>query len=232
MRHLFHNDGGQQEPYQTMRQKVDTDQGLLVVEYDNALLDAVTHALGDLKDQRFKVLKNAVNATAKQAQAQLVAKAQEEYTAKKTQLKKAATIKKGTDSNPEATITVKGATLELREFKTSAPKSGAKAKILTSGALKTIQSQKGSRAKAFLATFQSGHTAIVQRQDGQEYTTGYAKRKSDYGAHADMTRIKKLLSLSFPKMVGGSAVLGELEPDIYDTLLANVSREIERVMKG
>ena len=33
-------------------------------------------------------------------------------------------------------------------------------------------------------------------------------------------------------MVGGSAVLGELEPDIYETLLANVIREIERVMKG
>lgn len=215
-----------------MRQTVDTDRGLLIVEYDGALVDAVATALGDLKDQRFKVLKNAVNATAKQAQADLVAKAQAEYTAKKGPLKKAASIKKGTDSNPEATITVKGTTLELREFKATAPRSGARAKILTSGSLKAIQSQKGSRAKAFLATFESGHTAIVQRQDGGTYRREGAKRQAKYGRHIDMTRLKKLLSISFPKMVGGSAVLGELEPDIYETLLANVIREIERVMKG
>ena len=215
-----------------MRQTVDTDRGLLIVEYDGALVDAVATALGDLKDQRFKVLKNAVNATAKQAQADLVAKAQAEYTAKKGPLKKAASIKKGTDSNPEATITVKGTTLELREFKATAPRSGARAKILTSGSLKAIQSQKGSRSKAFLATFESGHTAIVQRQDGETYRREGAKRQAKYGRHIDMTRLKKLLSISFPKMVGGSAVLGELEPDIYETLLANVIREIERVMKG
>lgn len=214
-----------------MRQRIDTDRGLLVIEYDGALVDAVGAALGDLKSQRFKVLKNAVNATAKQAQADLVAKAQAEYTAKKGPLKKAASIKKGTDSNPEATITVKGTTLELREFKATAPRSGARAKILTSGSLKAIQSQKGSRAKAFLATFESGHTAIVQRQDGETYRREGAKRQAKYGRHIDMTRIKKLLSISFPKMVGGSAVLGELAPDIYDTLLENVNKEIRRVMR-
>ena len=193
-----------------MRQKVDTDRGLLVIEYDGALVDAVGHALGDLKSQRFKVLKNAVNATAKQAQKDLVERAQAEYTAKKGPLKKATTIKKGTDSKPEATITVKGATLELREFKTSAPKSGA---------------------KAFLATFESGHTAIVQRQEGETYRRDGAKRQAKYGRHIDMTRLKKLLSISFPKMVGGSAVLGELGPSIYDTLLENVNKEIRRVMR-
>lgn len=214
-----------------MRQRIDTDRGLLVIEYDGALVDAVGTALGDLKSQRFKVLKNAVNATAKQAQAALVDKAQAEYAAKKGPLKRAATIKKGTDSKPEATITVKGATLELREFKTSAPKSGAKAKILNSSTLKLIQSQKGSKAKAFLATFESGHTAIVQRQDGETYRRDGAKRQAKYGRHIDMTRIKKLLSISFPKMVGGSAVLGALAPDIYDTLLENVNKEIRRVMR-
>lgn len=214
-----------------MRQKVDTDRGLLVIEYDGTLADAIGHALGDLKSQRFKVLKNAVNATAKQAQKDLVERAQAEYTAKKGPLKKATTIKKGTDSKPEATITVKGATLELREFKTSAPKSGAKAKILNSSTLKLIQSQKGGRAKAFLATFESGHTAIVQRQEGETYRRDGAKRQAKYGRHIDMTRIKKLLSISFPKMVGGSAVLGELGPSIYDTLLENVNKEIRRVMR-
>lgn len=205
---------------------------LLYVDVDEGLSRAIEQALGNMRSESRKVLKNAVNATAKQAREDLVAKAQAEYTAKKGPLKKAATIKKGSNSKPEATITVKGTTLELREFKTSTPKSGAKAKILNSSTLKLIQSQKGSRVKAFLATFESGHTAIVQRQEGQEYTKGYAKRKSEYGPYADMTRIKKLLSMSFPKMVGSSAVFGELGPDIYDTLIENVNKEIRRVMQA
>ena len=214
-----------------MRQTVNTDRGLLEIEYDGALLSAVSAALGELKDQRFKVLKNAVNATAKQAQADLVSKAQATYTAKKGPLKRATSTKKATESNPEATITVKGGTMELMEFKATAPRSGAKAKILTSGTLKAIQSQKGSRAKAFLATFESGHSAIVQRQDGETYRRDGAKRKAKYGPHIDMTRLKKLLSIPFPQMVGGVSVFGELAPDIYDNLLANISREIERVLK-
>lgn len=82
-----------------------------------------------------------------------------------------------------------------------------------------------------IATFESGHSAIVQRQDGETYRRDGAKRQAKYGRHIDMTRIKKLLSISFPKMVGGSAVLGELAPDIYDTLLENVNKEIRRVMR-
>lgn len=216
-----------------MRQNIGTGQGgPLVVEYDGAILSAVEKALGDLKDQRFKVLKNAVNATARQAKTDLVKKAQATYTAKQGPLKKAATLKNATTSKPEATIEVKGETMELMQFKAKAPRSGAQAKILTSGSFKAIQSQKGSRAKAFLATFESGHTAIVQRQDGQEYTRGRSKRVAKYGPHSDLTRLKKLLSISFPKMVGGSAVYGELLPDIYDNLMANISREIERVLKA
>jgi len=214
-----------------MRQRVDTENGLLIVEYDGALVDAVGKALGNLKDQRFKVLKNAVNATARQAKKQLAAKMSAEFTAKKGPINRSMKIQpKATDSSPKATITVTGPAQEIGEFKTTTSKSGIKARVRKGEPLKLIQSQKGSRAKAFLATFESGHTAIVQRQDGQEYTRGYQKRKDKYAPNkVDMTRIKKLLSISFPGM--GSSVIGELEPDIYDTLLENVSKEIKRVMR-
>ena len=82
-----------------MRQKIDTDRGLLVIEYDGALVDAVGAALGDLKSQRFKVLKNAVNATAKQAQAALVDKAQAEYAAKKGRSREPPPSRKGLIQN-------------------------------------------------------------------------------------------------------------------------------------
>lgn len=206
---------------------------LLYVDVDKELLSTIEKLLGNMKKESRQVLKNAVNATAKQARAALIARTKKEYAVKKGPLTKATRIeKRATASTPKAAITVKGPALELREFKTTAPKSGAKAKILTGSTLKTIQSQKGSRAKAFLATFESGHTAVVQRQDGEEYTRGREKRIDDYGRHIDMTRIKKLLSVSYAKMAGSSAVFGSLGTSLYDTLLENVNREIERLTKA
>lgn len=206
----------------------------LEVYYDADVLRQIEKKLGHLKDEKYKVLKNAINATVKKAQADLVDKAQGEYTAKKSPLKKATKIKKASTSKLEGEIDVSGETLELRSFKATAPKSGAKAKVLSSSSLKLIQSQRGSRAKAFLATFASGHTAIVQRQDGESYTHGpsISSRREKWGTGADMTRIKKLLAISFPKMVGGEKVYGALAPSIYDNLQANIKKEIERVVNG
>ena len=210
---------------------IDID-GLTV--YDGEyLLAEIDRKLGALRTEKYNVLKNAVNATAKKAKADLIAKAQAEYTAKKGSLSKATTQKNATIAKPEATLTVKGGMLEIRSFKTTVPKSGAKAKILQSGNLKTIQSQKGSRAKAFLTTFQSGHKAIVQCQDGERYKVGDAiqRRKKMWGKNADMTRIKELMSVSFPIMVGGSSVLGKLAPGIVDDLKRNVQIEIRKVLE-
>lgn len=207
-------------------------EGLTVYEGEN-LLEEIDRKLGALRTEKYKVLKNAVNATAKKANADLIAKAQAEYTAKKAPLNKATTKKNATVAKPEATITVKGGMLEIRSFKTTVPKSGAKAKILQSGNLKTIQSQKGSRAKAFLTTFQSGHSAIVQRQDGEQYRVGDAiqRRKKKWGKNADMTRIKELMSVSFPIMVGGTKVLGEIAPGILADLKKNIQIEIRKVLE-
>lgn len=207
-------------------------EGLTVYEGEN-LLEEIDRKLGALRSEKYKVLKNAVNATAKKANADLIAKAQAEYTAKKAPLNKATTKKNATIAKPEATITVKGGMLEIRSFKTTVPKSGAKAKILQSGNLKTIQSQKGSRAKAFLTTFQSGHSAIVQRQDGEQYRVGEAiqRRKKKWGKNADMTRIKELMSVSFPIMVGGTKVLGEIAPGILADLKKNIQIEIRKVLE-
>ncbi len=207
-------------------------EGLTVYEGEN-LLEEIDRKLGALRTEKYKVLKNAVNATAKKANADLIAKAQAEYTAKKAPLNKATTKKNATVAKPEATITVKGGMLEIRSFKTTVPKSGAKAKILQSGNLKTIQSQKGSRAKAFLTTFQSGHSAIVQRQDGEQYRVGEAiqRRKKKWGKNADMTRIKELMSVSFPIMVGGTKVLGEIAPGILADLKKNIQIEIRKVLE-
>ena len=93
--------------------------GLIRFEYDEAMLHVIEMALGNLKSESRKVLKNAVNATAKQAQADLAAKAKETYDVKKTRFTKAMGLRKATASRQEATITVTGEQLELHDFKSS-----------------------------------------------------------------------------------------------------------------
>lgn len=209
--------------------------GMIRFEFDEAVLQTIEKALGDMKGQSRKVLKNAVNATAKQARSDLADKAKEEYTAKKSALNSSMKMDKATTSKPEATITVKGETLELKKFKATTPRSGAKVQVATGGALKLIQSQKGNKAKAFLATFASGHQAIVQRQDGKKYKTakGRTARQEKWGRHSDMTQIKKLLSISAPKMIGDEKkVFGVLRPEIYSTLMDNIRKEIDKVVNA
>ena len=209
--------------------------GLVTFRIDETVLQQIEKALGDMAGESRKVLKNAVNATAKKARTDLVNKAREEFTAKKTAISKKAEIERASVSKPSAIVKFSGETLELRQFKTTAPKSGVKAKVAASGTLKLVQSQKGSRAKAFLATFQSDHTAIVQRQDGQRYKTakGRAARQDKYGKGADMTFIKKLVSISAPKMIGDEKkVFGVLRPTIYKDLMANIQKEIDKVVNA
>lgn len=46
-----------------------------------------------------------------------------------------------------------------------------------------------------------------------------------------MTRIKKLMSVSFPIMVGGTKVLGEIAPGILADLKKNIQIEIRKVLE-
>ena len=192
--------------------------GMIRFEFDEAVLQTIEKALGDMKGQSRKVLKNAVNATAK-----------------KSALNSSMKLGRATVSKPEATITVTGGTLELKKFKATTPRSGAKVQITTGGTLKLIQSRKGNKAKAFLATFASGHQAIVQRQYGKTYKTasGRSSRQEKWGRGADMTQIKKLLSISAPKMIGDEKkVFGVLRPEIYGNLMENIRREIDKVVNA
>ena len=209
--------------------------GMIRFEFDEAVLQTIEKALGDMKGQSRKVLKNAVNATAKQARSDLADKAKEEYMAKKSALNSSMKLGRATVSKPEATITVTGGTLERKKFKATTPRSGAKVQITTGGTLKLIQSRKGNKAKAFLATFASGHQAIVQRQYGKTYKTasGRSSRQEKWGRGADMTQIKKLLSISAPKMIGDEKkVFGVLRPEIYGNLMENIRREIDKVVNA
>lgn len=214
------------------RQYIINSEGLTVY-YDSDIMVQIERKLGALSSEKYKVLKNAINATAKRAKKDIAEKAQEEYTAKKGAISKVSKLKSATATKPEATITVTGKPMELKQYKTRNPKSGSQAQILASGGMKPIQSQRGTKAKAFLATFASGHKAIVQRQDGKRYSgQGASRRAAKWGSGADMTAIKSLLSISYPKMVGGEKVYGALAPEIYENLMENLQKEIRKVLEA
>lgn len=191
--------------------------GLIQFEFDEDMLKVIEDALGSMKSESRKVLKNAVNATAKEAKAKLAEKAQETYVVKKTRFTKAMKTKNATTANPTATIKITGAQMELKDFKVSPASytngkrrpSVYKAKVLLSSSLKGLQ----AGTKAFLAKFSSGHVSIAQREG------------------KDRLPIKKLMSNSIPKMVGSQErVYGVVEPDIYDTLMDNISKQIKKVL--
>lgn len=193
--------------------------GFIQFEFDERLLKVIEDALGDLKSESRKVLKNAVNKTAKQAKADLAQKAQETYVVKKGRFTKAMATKNATTGNPEAVIKVTGEQLELKDYKVSPAtyKTGksrpsvTKAKVLLSSGLKPLASSN----KAFLAKFSNGHVSVVQRRTKSRFP------------------LKKLLSNSIPKMIGSQErVYGIVEPDIYDNLMANVQAEIRKVLKA
>jgi hypothetical protein len=190
--------------------------GFIEFEFDENLLKVIEDALGDLKSESRKVLKNAVNKTAKQAKADLATKAQETYVVKKTRFTKAMTTRNATVGNPEATINITGEQLELKDFKVSPATyrsrnqpSVTRAKVLLSSSLKPLASSN----KAFLAKFSNGHVSVVQRKTSSRYP------------------LKKLLSNSIPKMVGSQKrVYGIVKPEIYDNLMANIQSEIKKVL--
>lgn len=203
--------------------------GLIQFEYDEAMLHVIEMALGNLKSESRKVLKNAVNATARQARKDLVSEAASVYAEKKSKINKATKVKAATNARPTATIEIKGPVQSVKEFKTSVSISGVKAKILQASILQVIRSNRG-KAAAFPVKFESGHEDIAQRQIGESYGKGAQKRREKWGPHADMTAIKTLFTNSVPKMLGGQKVFGVVEQQIYESLMDNIMKEISKAV--
>ena len=163
------------------------------------------------------MLKNAVNKTAKQTKAKLVNRAKKAYATKKPVIDGAMDVKKAKVAKPEAVIKVDGEQLELKKFRVKpdsyTPRDRppmVKAKVLLSSKMKPLAL---GGSKAFIAQFQNGHVSVVQRKTSKRFP------------------IKKLLSNSVPKMIGGQQVYDVVEPEIYDDLMANIQAEIKKVLK-
>lgn len=188
--------------------------GLIEFEVDQTQLQRIELKLKDMKAKAPQALKNAVNATARDAKKDLANKAKETYAVKSPRFQKAIAMKNATAAKPTATLKITGAVNELADFKFKANEgtNAARGKVLKSSGLKTLQ--KGN-LKAFIAKFGSGHTSVVQRKG------------------ASRLPLKKLLSPSIPTMVGNEAkVYGIVRPNIEDNLQKNIQKQIDKILGG
>ena len=172
------------------------------------------------------ILRLSINAAARKVRKQITKDAADTYTIDESILKdrskgapKVQTAKPG---NIEAVILVRPGS------------DGAKAKMLQSGGLKPLE--RGG-AKAFIGRFQSGHTAVLQRQIRQTYTVGgAADRIEKYGYPSngqwpDLTRIKKLLGPSVPSMLANEEIQEKTRTMLYTVLDQEIDKRINKAIR-
>lgn len=182
---------------------------MIEISYDRNMLEQVERKLGRMKSEAPKALKNALNQTARQARTDLKNQVRKQYTVKAGKVSQAMRIQRATNSKLDATIFVKGKVLNITNYKTSAPKKGAKAQVVKDGGLKIIIGPKG------ITAFKGKNDLIWQRRGKERYP------------------IKPLKSLSIPKAVGNERkVYGKVKPDIKKNLKINVNAQVRKILGG
>ena len=169
-----------------------SDQSILQIDTDEELA-RVMRQLKTLPQQLGapNVLKNALNSTARKVRRQIIKDSKGRYALKeKKALQSESKILSASASTLEAAVLAKGPMRDIMDFMTkpNTDTAAAAAKVLNSGAMKPLEA---GGLKAFIATFRSGHTAIVQRRG------------------AERLPVKKLLSPAVPHMMGNEEVRAE-----------------------
>lgn len=178
-------------------------------------LDYIAEQLGEFKDQAPKVLKNAINDTARKSKRLLAAEAKNKYTVKNAGFTKALQMKNATAKTLAAKIESRGEPLQLSRYKVSpaSPKSDAKttkAKVYSESSMKPLEKD---GIKAFVTKFASGHVAVAQREGKERYP------------------IKVLYSMAVPMMIGNEKkVMKKLRPEILKILDEQTEVQIKKLL--
>ncbi|MGI6027888.1 MAG: hypothetical protein ACOX81_00580 [Candidatus Heteroscillospira sp.] len=187
--------------------QIDTDQELAkIIQKMNTLHDQL--AAPD-------IFRKALNAAGRKVRKQMVADAKEQYAIKDTKALKdkakgAPEFLSASTSNLTARIRARGPMQDIMAFMTrpNTKTGAAAAKVLNSSAMKELQIE---NLKAFVATFASGHTAIVQRRGPERLP------------------VKKLLSPSVPHLLNNEKVRAKAAEMTYDILQQEIEKQIAKV---
>lgn len=208
-----------------------SDEPFVVVDVDEGL-EKILRSLQKLPDQLAapQVLQKALNTTARKARTRLIKEAGKRYALSKPEVLKAESKVENSTSDTSATIISKGSMRDIMDFLTQ-PNSdtAAAAQVLNSSSMSPLES---NGMKAFVARFTSGHTAIVQRQAGKQYTSaGASARAEKYGRGVDMTKIKKLLSPAVPQMLGNAEGVEAAQALVIELLDKELDKQIEKALE-
>ncbi len=182
----------------------------------NKRLDYIAEQLGTFQDQAPKVLKNAINDTARKSKKLLANEAKNKYTVKNAGFSKSLQMENATVKSLTAKLESKGKPLQLSRFKVSpsSPKTTAKvtkAKVYSENSMKLLEKD---NIKAFVTKFASGHVAVAQREGKTRYP------------------IRVLYSMSVPKMLGNEKkVMKKLRPEILKILDEQTDVQINKLLK-
>lgn len=189
-----------------------SDQSILQIDTDEELA-RIMRQLKTLPQQLGapNVLKNALNSTARKVRQQIIKDSKGRYALKeKKALQSESKILSASASTLEAAVLAKGPMRDIMDFMTqpNTDTAAAAAKVLNSSTMKPLEA---GGLKAFITTFRSGHTAIVQRRG------------------AERLPVKKLLSPAVPHMMGNEEVRAEAEALAYETLQREIGKRIEQL---
>lgn len=192
------------------------------------------HTLKYLGEDADKGLAKVVNKTAKEAKKLLAKQSNSEYATTDLGLRgfnNAMKVKTATGKNPVAEIVSKDGSRELYKFKVS-PKTATrkngrrprtfKAKVLKASSFKKMQT---ADIKAFVTTFKSGHTTLVERTPGKRMRNRRGK-----GITKHNMALKALYAVSVPNMLAGEHGYLKTSSMIDDVLQKNIDMEIEKIL--
>ena len=196
---------------------------LIKIEVNESDIKWAQKKLKGMETKAPRVLKNAINHTAKKARKSLMEGAQRRYTVKNAGFNSRIKIYKATNTKLSASVYARDRTLTLPRFHTTSPKSGVKSEVLKGSGLKEVVSRRGSSESngeihAFRAKGGKAAGLIVQRRTVARYP------------------LKVLRSISVPKMLemvylGRGGISEALEPEIKRTFRDEVKKEIAKIVK-
>lgn len=223
-----------------MSHKSELRDALFVIDTEG-MLENIEERLGNLRDKAPKVLQKALNDTAKKTGRDLVKAAQERYRVKTIQFAKEIRYTYATQSRLTAVLQAKGSGLAASKFKLSPSKPtpqktgspAAKLAVLKKTGPRTIENKFG--LNAFVAKFQSGHIALVQRRPPKKYLSkGWKERQQRWSAwrkmtgRLDNTKIKEFYGPSVPKMLEKTGDIEKFTEISQPKILGNLRNAITK----
>lgn len=188
-------------------------------------VEATKKKLESMPNEVRKIVKMAVNDTAKQGRAKFLKKAKETYTIKASGFNNAAKIKNATNRTLTAIISVGGRPIILSRFKivhntyikgedNRWTGEAVKAKDLKKSPLKGLISEKTGN-KAFVANVKAGNKSV----------TGIFQRKDKKGR-----KMKMLYGPSIPSMLRSESVYYTVIPEVQKDFWANAEKRIQKII--